>query len=192
MQLFVTTALRARNPPMCLKLLPLLIALPMVHLENTPLAAADEPQLVVTDEAGKVHQITATNISRLARRKLETTDYDKTKAEYEGVSLVDLLQSAGVVFGKELKGTRASTVVLIEANDGYRIAISLLEIDPATTDRLVLLADRRDGKALAEKEGPFRLVIPDDKRQVRWIRMIRAMRVVNLKETPLTEQSPTK
>jgi hypothetical protein len=164
----------------------------MVHHGNTPRAAADEPQLVVTDEAGKVHQITATDISRLARRKLETTDYDKAKAEYEGVSLVDLLQSVGVVFGKELKGTRASTVVLIEANDGYRIAISLLEIDPATTDRLVLLADRRDGKALAEKEGPFRLVIPDDKRQVRWIRMIRAMRVVNLKETPLTEQLPAK
>jgi hypothetical protein len=82
--------------------------------------------------------------------------------------------------------------VLVEATDGYRVAISLLEIDPATAGRNVLLADRKDGKPLEEKEGPYRLVVPDDKRQVRWIRMIRAMRVVDMNKIPLTDQSPQK
>jgi hypothetical protein len=54
----------------------------------------------------------------------------------------------------------------------------------------VLLADRRDGNPLGEKEGPFRLVIPSDKRQVRWIRMIRTMRVMSLKTTPIVEATP--
>jgi hypothetical protein len=96
----------------------------------------------------------------------------------------------GVVFGKELKGDRASTVALIEAADGYRIAITLLEIDPETANTLVLLADRRDGQPLGEKESPLRLVIPGDKRQVRWIRMIRTIRLVNLKTTPLADAAP--
>ncbi len=169
--------------------LPLLT--PAIVLLLTTVVAAEEAKLTVTDEAGKSHQVTASDIGRLIRRKFEVADHDK-KAEFEGVSLVDLLQSVGVVFGKELKGPRASAVVLIEATDGYRVAISLLEIDPATGNRTVLLADRRDGQPLGAKEGPFRLVIPDDKRQVRWIRMIRAMRVVNLKEIPITNETPAK
>jgi hypothetical protein len=146
-----------------------------------------EASITVTDEAGKVHHVTAANISRLARRKVVGTDYEASTAEFEGVSLIDFLQPLGVVFGKELKGPRASTVLLVEAQDGYRVSFSLLEFDPATTEKLILLADRRDGKPLGEKDGPFRLVIPDDKRQVRWIRMIRSMRVMNLKDVRMIE-----
>jgi hypothetical protein len=80
-------------------------------------------------------------------------------------------------------------VIVLEAHDGYRVAVALLEVDPATTERLALVADRRDGQPLDEKEGPFRLVIPDDKRPVRWIRMIRTIRVLNLKDAPLVESA---
>src|SRR5262249_23241651 len=145
-----------------------------------------------TDESGKLHKVTATDVSRLARRRIVGTDYDASKAEFEGVSLVDFLQPLGVVFGKDLRGTRAWTVIIIEAKDGYRVSFSLLEFDPATSEKLVLLADHRDGKPLGEKEGPFRLVIPDDKRQIRWIRMIRSMRVMNLKDVPMVESQIAK
>ena len=95
----------------------------------------------------------------------------------------------GVVFGKELRGPRAAEVIILEAHDGYRVALALLEIDPATTEKFALVADRRDGQPLDEKEGPFRLVIPDEKRPVRWIRMIRTIRVLNLKDAPLVESA---
>lgn len=32
-------------------------------------------------------------------------------------------------------------------------------------DRIILLADRRDGKSLIEKGGPLRIVVPDEKRR---------------------------
>ena len=104
--------------------------------------------------------------------------------------LVEVLKSVGVEFGEKLRGKRASDVVVIEASDGYRTALSLLEIDPATTDKIVLLADQKDGKPLDEKEGPLRLVIPDEKRPVRWIRMVKTIRVANLKDYPITEATP--
>jgi hypothetical protein len=109
--------------------------------------------------------------------------------QFEGVSLSDLLQSLGVGFGEQLRGKRAATVAVCEATDGYRIVIGLLEIDPATTDKLVLVANRRDGKPLDEKEGSYRLVIADEKRPIRWLRMLRTIRVLNLNTLPIGESS---
>jgi hypothetical protein len=53
---------------------------------------------------------------------------------------------------------------LVEAADGYRVVIALPEIDPAFTNKQILLAFLRDGKPLDQKEGPYRIVIPDEKR----------------------------
>src|SRR5262249_40034928 len=141
----------------------------------------------VIDEGGKSHTVFATALGKLTRHKAEASDHDQ-KVMFEGVQLVDLLQSVGIAFGKELRGNRTPTVCIIEASDGYRVVVTLLEMDPATTDATILLVDRRDGEPLSEKEGPFRLVIPTDKRQVRWIRMIRTLRVVNLKNLSLATE----
>jgi hypothetical protein len=151
----------------------------------------DSATLTVIDEAGVSHTLSTADIARLPQRKLKAKS-EHGENEFEGVSLVDVLQSLGVGFGKELRGKRAATVALCEAADGYRVVITLLDIDPATTDKVVLLADRRDGQALGDKEGPFRLVIPDDKHPIRWIRMLRAIRVMNLKDMPLDYQPGAK
>ena len=45
----------------------------------------------------------------------------------------------------------------------YRVVIALPEIDPAFTDKKFVLAFLKDGKPLDEKEGPYRIVIPDEK-----------------------------
>jgi len=44
----------------------------------------------------------------------------------------------------------------------------LPELDPAFTDKQVALAFLRDGKPLSEKEGPYRVIIPEEKRMARW------------------------
>jgi hypothetical protein len=90
-----------------------------------------------------------------------------------------------VGFGEKLKGRRAATVAIRDASDGYRIVISLLEIDPATSDKVAIVADRRDGELLSEKEGPYRLIMPGEKREIRSIRNLQSIRVVNLKDFPL-------
>jgi hypothetical protein len=45
------------------------------------------------------------------------------------------------------------------------------------TDRVVLLADTKDGQPLPTREGPFRIIVPDEKRPARWVRQVRAVTV---------------
>jgi hypothetical protein len=159
-------------------------------LSSKSLAAdvVNSKTLRIIDEAEITHSVSANEISKLPRQIVKVKDHGHD-AEFEGVIFVDLLKSVGVEFGERLKGPRAANVIVLEAKDGYRVSITLAEIDPETTDRLVLLADRRDGQPLSDKEGPFRLVIPDDKRPLRWIRMIRTIRVLNLKNVPLVDSA---
>ena len=65
--------------------------------------------------------------------------------------------------GESLKGKRLASCLLVESADGYRVVIALPELDPAFTDKQILLAYLKDGKPLDEKEGPYRIVIPDEK-----------------------------
>ena len=99
-------------------------------------------------------------------------------ATFEGVLLWELLSSAGVALGDKLRGPRMTEVVIIEAADGYKVAFALAELDSAFTSSKAILADKRDGKPLSAKEGPFRIVVPSDKRPARWVRQVTALRVV--------------
>jgi hypothetical protein len=85
------------------------------------------------------------------------------------------LQPLGLPFGKDLRGKALTIYLLIEAQDGYQVVFTLPELDALFTDKVVLLADRRDGKPLSEKEGPLRIVVPDEKRQARWIRQVKSI-----------------
>jgi DMSO/TMAO reductase YedYZ molybdopterin-dependent catalytic subunit len=91
-----------------------------------------------------------------------------------------LLEKAGVAFGEAIRGKRLASCLLVEAADGYRVVIALPEIDSAFTDKQVVLAFLRDGKPLDEKEGPYRIVIPDEKRMARWVKRVTALKVVDV------------
>jgi hypothetical protein len=72
-------------------------------------------------------------------------------------------------------------VLLVEAADGYKVVYALAELDPAFASREIILADKRDGKPLDAKEGPFRIVAPGDKRPARWAHQITTLRVTVVK-----------
>lgn len=74
--------------------------------------------------------------------------------------------------GERLRGARLAEYVLIGAADGYRVVFVLPELDPAFADRVVLLADRRNGQPLSTDEAPFMVVVPGEKRHSRWIRQV--------------------
>lgn len=95
-----------------------------------------------------------------------------TKATYQGTELRHVLAAVGVATGDKLHGKELASYVLIEAADGYRALFALPELDPAFTDRKIILADRRDGKPLPEKEGPFRVVVENEKRLARSARQV--------------------
>jgi hypothetical protein len=136
-----------------------------------PSAAADK-LLTVGNESGKLVPLTAKDWEKLPRRKVETKDKEGKAVTYEGVALTDVLRFAGVPFDGHLRGPRVANYVLIEAADGYRATFSLAEVDPSVSDKVVLLADRVDGKPLAEGVGPYRLVVPGDRIHSRWVRQV--------------------
>ena len=49
----------------------------------------------------------------------------------------------------------------------YRVVFALAELDPAFTDRVILLEDRAEGQPLDSKTGAFRIVVPGEKRMAR-------------------------
>ena len=119
----------------------------------------------------------ASDLAALPRQTLRVRDHDGREDVFEGVALVELLQRAGVPLGKDLRGDRMVTYVVVGAADGYRVVLALPEIDPAFSDRLILLADRRDRQPLSPKEGPLRLIVPGEKRQARWVRRVTAVTI---------------
>jgi DMSO/TMAO reductase YedYZ molybdopterin-dependent catalytic subunit len=122
-------------------------------------------------------KLTIPELSRLPRQRVRAKDHGGQEAEFDGVPLVAVLQAAGVKFGPDLRGPALATYLVVEAADGYRAVFALPELDPAFTDRVILLADRREGKPLDGKEGPLRVIVPGEKRHARWVRQVVALKV---------------
>ncbi|MGD0416405.1 MAG: molybdopterin-dependent oxidoreductase [Terriglobales bacterium] len=156
------------------------LAFPAVLLALTLHAAlASCQQLTVQNESGKQTVLVRAEIEALPHVKV-TTGASGSSATFEGVSLKALLERAGVGFAESMKGKRMASCLLVEAADGYRVVIALPEIDPAFTDKQIVLAFLKDGKPLDAKEGPYRIVIPDEKRMARWVRQVTTLKIVDV------------
>jgi DMSO/TMAO reductase YedYZ molybdopterin-dependent catalytic subunit len=145
--------------------------IPAVGGQTTQTPAPDV-SLSVSGEVENPIKLTAADLAKLPRRSVRAKDHDGKESEFEGSPLVEVLKLAGVKFGEGLRGKNLALYLLVEAADGYRAVYALPELDPAYTDKVVMLVDRRDGKALDAKEGPLRIVVPDEKMHARWVRQV--------------------
>ena len=84
-------------------------------------------------------------------------------------------------WGKELRGKALAGYVLAKAADGYEVVFSLGELDQAFGNLSILVADKRDGKPLTGKQGPLRLVCPNDKAGARSVRMLESVELIRLR-----------
>ncbi len=94
-----------------------------------------------------------------------------TKADevYTGVPLTDLLAKYGAPTGDKLRGKGLSDYIVATGSDGYKAVLSIAETDPAFHPGDVIVADTLDGKPIGDKEGPFKLVVTEDKRPARCV-----------------------
>jgi DMSO/TMAO reductase YedYZ molybdopterin-dependent catalytic subunit len=100
---------------------------------------------------------------------------------YSGVPLASLLPGkpdAGMAGLRNL----SDAVILVRGTDGYQAAVSAAAVAMDPKGERFLLATARDGKPLAESEGPARLVVPGDPKHVRWVKNIASIRLVRLEE----------
>jgi hypothetical protein len=126
-------------------------------------------------------RIDPAGLRKLPRIEIRTTDPHDPGREivYSGTPLVEVLKAGGLLLDPDMARIRETVKmsVLVEAADGYRALFSLAELDPELTDRVVLLADPKDGQAISSRDGPFRIIVPGEKRPVRWVRQVRTLTV---------------
>jgi hypothetical protein len=144
--------------------------------------AAEELKLVIAGDVPMPVTLTAGDFAALPHEQAEVTEMDGTKSTYEGVALQEILKKAGLSFGKQMRGKGLAGYVLAEAKDGYQVVFGMGELDPGLGGAKILVADKRDGKALFEYQGPIRLVVPADKEGARSVRMLKKLQVVMLRK----------
>jgi len=142
------------------------------------------PQLKIGGAVSTPITLTVADLKNMPRTTLHVTNPHENKSEtYEGVLLEELLHRAGVLQGEQLRGKKMTSYVIAEAEDGYKVVFALAELDSGITNSEVLVADTVDGAPIDPKRGPFRLVVPHDKRPARWVRMLKSITVSAPKES---------
>jgi hypothetical protein len=143
-------------------------------VEKPHVEGASEPEpaavLVILGMDGQRGVFTAATLKDYPHQTVTIHDHHTNADEtYSGVPLMELLAHLGVPKGKDLMGKALGNYVVATGSDGYKSVVALGEIDPEFHPGTVLVADTMDGKPLG-KEGPFRLVVSEDKRPARSVR----------------------
>jgi len=151
----------------CLALLSF-TAIPFI-LQAQTIKISGEVSTPLTVDAAYLQKFTQTTVTR--------KDRDGKDHTYSGVILSEILKNSGVTLGPELKGENLTKYLLVEASDGYQVIFALAELDKSFTDRTIILADKVDGAPLAPADGPFRIIVQDEKKPARCIKQVTAMQV---------------
>ncbi len=136
-----------------------------------------EASVKVTGEVITPLDIKLSDLSQYPQTNVTRKDRDGKDHTYSGVILSAILQKAGVTLGKELRGENLTKYVLVNASDGYQVTFALAEFDKDFTDRQIILADKIDGKPLLPADGPFRIIVQDEKKPARCIKQVTAIKV---------------
>ena len=161
-------------------IIPLILALLMCAQAVVCAQPAPSIALQVTGDVSNHLDLSIPDVATFHRQTISVTDDKGTQAKYEGAAVAEILEKAGAPLGKALKGPNLAVCLVARAPDGYHVLFSLAEFDPAFSDRVILLADHRDGKPLDNREGPLRIIVPRDKRHARWIRGVTTLEVLRV------------
>ena len=107
-------------------------------------------------------------LSTMERSSVEVQEKKDTGTRrYEGVAVWRLLDKAGVSSGKLKHKQIAKRYLVARGADGFEVVFSLAELDTAFSSKVVILADKMNGKDLPADRGPYQLIVQDDLRPTR-------------------------
>ncbi len=132
----------------------------------------------VSGEVATPLMLTTTDLHQFTQVTVTRKDKDGNDHAYTGAVLSDILQKAGATMAAQLRGENLTKYLLVEASDGYQVVFALAELDKSFTDRAIILADMIDGKPLAAGDGPFRVIVQDEKKPARCIKQVTALKVM--------------
>lgn len=137
----------------------------------------DNATLRLEVENGKKLTLKSADLAKLLRRAARVRNQDGKESVFGGIDAREVLQLADIKFGKEFDRANLPKYLTVDAADNYRVTFAFTELDTGFSDRIILLADKMDGKALADKNGRWQIVVPDDKKRGRWVRQVVALKV---------------
>jgi hypothetical protein len=143
-----------------------------------PSVQASPATVIIKGEAGQSVTLTAADLDALPQAAV-TLSHDGHSFTLTGARLDAVLAKVDAPLGKGLHGPALADVILVKASDGYRVALSLGDVDPAVRSEPVILADREDGKPLG-KDGPLRLAVGGDLKPARSARSVVEIDVLRL------------
>lgn len=138
------------------------------------LCSTAHAQLQVQRLDGSTTTLDAAKLAALPHEAVKAEAHGH-KVEASGVDLLQVLKAAGVTPPEQIRGAALRHVLIAAAHDGYVVAFSWAELDPALGGRRVFVL--HDG--LKPDEGPLRLVVPGDARPARWVRQLETLRLIS-------------
>lgn len=130
-------------------------------------SSSEQPFVKVSGEVTKPLTLYKHDLDDMKRSTVVLKDRLGVEQSYTGVPMQEIMDLAGVTTGKNLRGENLSKYVLVRCADNYEVLFSLAELDSSFTDRVVILADETEGKPLPDGKGPFRLIVPGEKKPAR-------------------------
>jgi DMSO/TMAO reductase YedYZ molybdopterin-dependent catalytic subunit len=147
---------------------------PVIALQASP-GASPTAGGKTFDVTGLVETPGRFSVADLQTLPIETTavtfelDGSEQYHTYTGVRLWDLVSQAKPLLDPTHKNDLIRKYLVLTANDGYEVVISLGEIAPETGGQPYLLAWEEDGAPLPDDKDPIQLVTPGDTTSDRYI-----------------------
>jgi hypothetical protein len=140
---------------------------------STSNAKATCTALTLDGEVASPVTWTPADFAKLPRTSLKVQNSSGQEDLYEGVDLAVLLAAGGVPLKDALKGQDVAKYLHAEGDDGFVAVFALPEFDNIT----FLVADSRNGAALAPPDGPFQTISPQEQRHSRWVKDVCLLRI---------------
>ena len=132
----------------------------------------------ITGEVTTSLDLKLADMQQFKQTNVMRKDRDGNDHTYTGVVLAEILQKAGATMGNDLKGENLTKFISVDASDGYQVVFALAELDKSFTDRTIILANMMDGKPLPAGDGPFRIIVQDEKKPARCIKQVTGIKVM--------------
>lgn len=138
-------------------------------------------ELQIRGVSGQPITLKAPDLAAMPRITFRAKERDSTEHTYTGVSLSALLARVKAPLGRQLGGKALANYLLAEAADGYQVVFALPELDSLFARQVIFLADQRDGQPLPTGQGPYRIIVPQETKQARWVRQVIRLSVLTAK-----------
>ena len=115
------------------------------------------------------------DIARLPHTSVKVKDAGGKVVVYRGVLVRDVLDAAGL---RRDRKQDLGSYVMIEGVDDPHVLFALAEFDTTLSERRVIVADAKNGKPMVPPEGPFRIIVSDERQPTRWVPQVWAIYVI--------------